>query len=153
MTTIKKWIAAALAACLAVSAPAQADHRDDGALAAAFVFGVATLLLLDEALDEDHGDRRERGRVTRRLDRHDETYRDDHWRERRHRRVRNLPSACLGTYQTRRHGEIRIVGERCLRRNASLLPHVCRSVVTGPRGGNRAIYRVGCLRDNGYRFY
>ena len=149
-----KWIGAALAACLAAASPAQADHRNDGALAAAFVFGVATLLLLDEALEDDRGDRREPGRVTRRRDWHHETYREDNRRLRPHRRRGlALPSACLGTYETRRHGEIRIVGERCLRRNASLLPHVCRSIVTGPRGGDRAIYRVGCLRDNGYRFY
>lgn len=150
----RKWIGAVLAACLAAATPAQAEHRNDGALAAAFVFGVATLLLLDEALDEDDGGRREpRGRVTRSRDWHDDTYRQEHRRLRRHRRGRDLPSACLGTYETRRHGEIRIVGERCLRRNASLLPNVCRSVVSGPRGRDRAIYRVGCLRDNGYRFY
>lgn len=152
----KTLISAVLAAILAVTsltaAPARAGNDEVGA----FILGATTLFLLGHVLS-DHDDR-VRGRYRyefRYGDPYpDRRYRDDrYYREPRLKpRYRSLPSVCLRTAETYRHGTIRFFGERCLERHARFVPDVCRQFVRGPRGGKRAIYRAGCLRRHGYRF-
>ncbi|PWG16429.1 hypothetical protein [Salibaculum griseiflavum] len=98
------------------------------------VIGLLSLFLLGAAIAQNNDDKSDARRDRR----------DNRWRE--------LPARCLTSVSTRR-GDVRMFGERCLRRHydhVNRLPARCEISVRGPRHMRHG-YVPRCLRHAGFR--
>lgn len=155
LPTKKTLISTILSASIAVTSmavPAQAGDREDEI--AAILFGLATLAIIGNAI-EDRNDNRPRAQVTVRpptQPRHTTTQPrrpSDGINIPRNRRV--LPAHCL-VQVNGNQGQVRMFGRRCLQnvyRYANRLPQRCAIFVETPRH-TRYGYRPRCLRNLGF---
>ena len=138
-------LALSIALPLGLAAPAPARAANEGEVIGA-VLGIAALIALANELDDDDRKRNRGPAYSRPRDR-------DHWDRPSYRHGRKtLPRECIRRVETR-NGPRRFLGKGCARREGyhRPLPQACKAHRASNRTG-RSIYRVGCLRNRGYRF-
>ena len=143
----RRFIAALVAASLALTGLSAVPARADGDDALRAILGLTALYAIAKSIENNNDDHRKPPPVTvfRKPVPHTGpgpygTYRRD----------RYLPTECLRRVETR-HGPRQIFTERCLRREGvHHLPQACEIRVKG-RGGKNTAYDARCLQRSGFR--